>query len=100
MRSVISSLRDEMIEGLAQGSIIKIDGLLNMSVSLGGKFDNPDVFITTNDAQLRVNMNPDVAFSNEVLARTHFEKVIVPRKVPFLVAVQSLPHNILNLNPF
>jgi hypothetical protein len=96
VHGVISALRDEIIEGLALGHVIDIDDLLTISVSLGGKFDTPDVSITTKNANLRINIKPDVALDDEVLNLTHLEKVITPPKMPLPVSVQSLSHHILN----
>ncbi|EDN71769.1 hypothetical protein BGS_0424 [Beggiatoa sp. SS] len=85
-----------MIEGVAQANVIVIDGLFSVSVSLGGKFDTPDAVITTQNADLRVNVKPDGTLKAKVLARAHFEKVVIPPKMPFIVSVQSLPHHLLN----
>lgn len=96
IKSVMSAIREEAVEGLAQGNVIVIDDLCTISVSLGGNFDSADTVVTPKTADLRVNLKSDVSLKKEILAHTHLEKVMVAPKMPFMVSVQSLPHHLTN----
>jgi len=96
IRAVISALREEIIGSLVRGDTVKIDDLLNISMSLRGVFESMNTTVTHKNAELFINTDINRSLQEELRSRAHFIKIVKPAKSPIITSVQSLSQYITN----
>jgi len=96
VQAVISALREEIIGALLQSNMVNIDNLVTISTSLRGLFDDANIRITANNAQLYVHARVSTTINNDVRRDAHYAKVATVEKSPSINSVQSISQYLTN----
>jgi len=96
VQAVISALREEIIGALLQSDMVNIDNLVTISTSLRGLFDDANIRINANNAQLYVHAKISSTVNNDVRSDAHYVKVASVEKSPSINSVQSISQYLTN----
>jgi len=96
VQAVISALREEIIGALLQSDTVNIDNLVTISTSLRGLFEDTNIRINANNAELYVQARVSTTINNDVRRDAHYVKVASVEKSPSISSVQSISQYLNN----
>lgn len=90
LQGAVSALREEIIAALAAGHSVTIDGVVTFYVSLGGSFDTPDVTITRETANLKLQAQCDRGMESNVAGRANYNQQVGTVKAPVIKSIYDV----------
>jgi len=87
LQGAVSALREEIIAALAAGNSVTIDGIVTFYVSLSGSFDTPDVIITREMANLKLQAQCDRGMESTVAGRANYNQQVSAVKAPIINSI-------------